>query len=454
MDEADKKNLMIEERPAPLQIAAPATTPVLLPAPNAPARGKVEPPAEPPKIRRWVWILLAILLVLGIAAYFIWPRIKAKEAADAAQKAPPPPAIPVVTTTARRGDIGVYYSGLGAVTPLATVTIHTRVDGQLMSVRYKEGDTVNKGDLLVEIDDKPYQAALTQAEGQLTRDQASLENAKIDLARYQTLVPLKAIPEQQLATQQALVHQDEGTVKLDEGQIEAAKVNIGYTKITAPVSGRIGLRLVDAGNIVHASDTEGLLVITQMDPISTIFTISEDQLQVVLQKVAAGQMLEVDAYDRDGKTKLAQGSLTTLDNQIDPTTGTLKLRATFDNSKNSLYPNQFVNARLLVQEKHGVTLIPTAAIQRNSNATYVYVVKPDSTVTVRQLTIGTTEGDDSEVTMGLMPGEVVVMTGVDKLQEGSKVQTQSPGTNSQATSQAKTAAAPAATKGGKTKKGK
>jgi multidrug efflux system membrane fusion protein len=385
-----------------------------------------------------------------VAAYFIWPRIKAKEAADAAPKNATPAAIPVITTTARRGDIGVYYSGLGAVTPLATVTIHTRVDGQLMSVRYKEGDMVNKGDLLVEIDDKPYQAALTQAEGQLTRDQASLENARIDLTRYQTLVPLKAIPEQQLATQQALVHQDEGTVKLDEGQIEAAKVNIGYTKITAPVSGRIGLRLVDAGNIVHAADTEGLLVITQMDPISTIFTISEDQLQVVLQKVAAGQMLEVDAYDRDGKTKLAQGSLTTLDNQIDPTTGTLKLRATFDNSKNTLYPNQFVNARLLVQEKHGVTLLATAAIQRNSNATYVYVVKPDSTVTVRQLTIGTTEGDDSEVTMGLKPGEVVVMTGVDKLQEGSKVQVQSPGTNAQTTP----TAAPAATKGGKTKKGK
>ena len=446
MDKADKEDLMIEERPEPLQIAPPAPK-LALPAPNSTARGKAEPPPKPPRSRRWVWILLAILLVLGVAAYFIWPRIKAKEAAGAAPKSATPAAVPVVTTTARRGDIGVYYSGLGAVTPLATVTIHTRVDGQLMSVRYKEGDNVNKGDLLVEIDDKPYQAVLTQAEGQLTRDQANLENAKIDLTRYQTLVPLKAIPEQQLATQQALVHQDEGTVKLDEGQIEAAKVNIGYTKITAPVSGRIGLRLVDVGNIVHAADTEGLLVITQMDPISTIFTISEDQLQVVLQKMAAGQTLEVDAYDRDGKMKLAQGSLTTLDNQIDPNTGTLKLRATFENSKNVLYPNQFVNARLLVQEKHGVTLLPTAAIQRNSNATYVYVVKPDSTVTVRQLTIGTTEGDDSEITMGLRPGEVVVMTGVDKLQEGSKVQAQSPDSNSQATPAA-------ATKGGQPKKRK
>ena len=449
MDEADKKPIMIEERPEPLQIAAPAPLKAL-PAPNSPSNGRVEPPSNPPRSRRWVWVLLAVLLVLGIAAYFIWPRIKAKEAAEAAAKAPPPPAIPVVTTTARKGDIGVYYSGLGAVTPLATVTVHTRVDGQLMSVRYKEGDTVNQGDLLVEIDDKPFQAVLTQAEGQLTRDQALLENAKIDLARYQTLVPLKAIPEQQLATQQALVHQDEGTVKVDQGQIEAAKVNIGYTKINSPIGGRVGLRLVDVGNIVHASDTAGLLVITQMNPISTIFTISEDQLQVVLQKIAAGQTLEVDAYDRDGKNKLAQGSLTTLDNQIDPNTGTLKLRAIFDNAKDTLYPNQFVNARLLVQQKHGVTLIPTAAIQRNSNATYVYVVKPDSTVTVRQITLGTTEGDDSEVTIGLMPGDVVVMTGVDKLQEGSKVQSQSPGVNAQAAP----TAAPATKKGGTTKKGK
>ena len=445
MDEEDKKQLMIEERPQPLQIAAP--TPATAPPGPHGGDGKVVTPKS--SRRLWPWVLVALLLVLGVATYFLWPRIKAREAAAAAPKAAGPPSVPVVTATARRGDIGVYYTGLGAVTPLATVTVRTRVDGQLMSVRYKEGDTVNMGDLLVEIDDKPYQATLTQAEGQLARDQALLENAKIDLARYQTLVPLKAIPEQQLATQQALVHQDEGVVKLDQGQIEAAKVNIGYTKIAAPVSGRIGLRLVDAGNIVHAADTDGLLVITQMNPISVIFTISEDQLQVVLQKIAAGQMLEVDAYDRDSKTKLAQGSLTTLDNQIDPTTGTLKLRATFDNAKGTLYPNQFVNARLLVQEKHGVTLVPTAAIQRNSQATYVYVVKPDATVTVRQITLGTTEGDDSEVTAGLMPSEVVVMTGVDKLQEGTKVTTQSPGANAPA----KPAAAPATKKGGNTKKG-
>jgi multidrug efflux system membrane fusion protein len=283
---------------------------------------------------------------------------------------------------------------------------------------------------LVEIDNGPYLAALTQAEGQLIRDQAILENARLDLVRYQRLVPQKAAPEQQLATQQATVHQGEGVVKFDEGLIASAKVNLAYCKIKAPVTGRVGLRLVDLGNIVHAADANGLVVITQMDPMSTIFTISEDQLQVVLAKMAGGRTLEVDAYDRDAKTKLAQGSLTTLDNQIDPTTGTLKLRATFKNAKGTLFPNQFVNVRLLVQEKHGVTLAPTAAIQRNSQATYVYVVKPDSTVTVRAVTIGTTEGDDSEVTSGLMPGEVVVMTGVDKLQEGSKVSAKVPGANS------------------------
>jgi multidrug efflux system membrane fusion protein len=371
--------------------------------------------------RRWPWLLVPLLL--GLCAYVWSPTIAGVKSADATPKAAQT-GLPVVAATARTGNIGVFYTGLGAVTPLATVTVRSRVDGQIMSIRYREGDTVHKGDLLVEIDDRPYQAALTQAEGQLIRDQATLENARIDLARYQQLVPLKAVPEQQLATQQATVHQSEGVVKFDQGQIDSARVNLAYTRITAPVSGRVGLRLVDLGNIVHAADTTGLLVITQMDPISVIFTISEDQLQVVLGKVAARQTLEVDAYDRAARTKLAQGSLSTLDNQVDPTTGTLKLRATFANAKGTLFPNQFVNARLLVQEKRGVTLLPTAAVQRNSQATYVYVVKTDSTVTVRPITIGTTEGDDSEVTSGLAPGDVVVMTGVDKLQEGSRVSAQ------------------------------
>src|ERR1017187_1956638 len=426
------------------------------PAPVMPAPAVSAQPAQAkPSRRRRLWLWLAVLLVLGLGAYFVWSRIAAAKAASAAKAAAAkgPPPIPVVAATSHKGDIGVYYSGLGAITPLATVTVKSRVDGQLMSVRYREGDTVHKGDLLVEIDDGLYQAALTQAEGQLMRDQATLENARIDLVRYQQLVPQKAAPEQQLATQQATVHQDEGVVKLDEGQIESAKVNVAYCKIAAPVTGRIGLRLVDPGNIVQASDTTGLLVITQMDPISAIFTISEDQLQVVLKKMAAGPALEVDAYDRDAKTKLAQGSLTTLDNQIDPATGTLKLRATFENAKGTLFPNQFINARLLVQEKHGVTLVPTAAVQRNSQAIYVYVVKADSTVTVRPITIGTTEGNDSEVTAGLAPAETVVMTGVDKLQEGSKVDAQIPSASPSVSSPASTSVNPSAKKNGKARKG-
>jgi multidrug efflux system membrane fusion protein len=429
--------------------------PIAIPsAPMAPGSTETPKKSRPSRLRRW--LLLLVLLLLGVAVYFLWPKIAQMQSAGKASKtgtAGPAP-IPVVATKARTGDIGVYYTGLGAVTPLATVTVRTRVDGQLMSVRYREGDTVQKGDLLVEIDDGPYQAALTQAEGQLVRDQATLENARIDLVRYQQLVPQRAIPEQQLATQLATVHQYEGVVKVDEGQIESAKVNLAYCKIAAPVTGRIGLRLVDQGNIVHATDANGLVVITQMDPISAIFTIAEDQLQVVIQKMAAGQPLQVDAYDRAGSGKLAQGTLTTLDNQVDPTTGTLKLRATFDNSKGTLFPNQFINARLLVQEKRGVTLVPNAAIQRNSQATYVYVVQPDSTVTVRSVVIGTTEGDDSEVTSGLKPGEVVVMTGVDKLEEGSKVNAQIPSTNAPAGASVSPPANPAAKAGGKVQKGK
>jgi multidrug efflux system membrane fusion protein len=294
----------------------------------------------------------------------------------------------------------------------------------LMRVLYKEGDLVHEGDLLAEIDPRPYQVQLTQAEGQLMSHQASLDNARIDLARYQTLLTQRAIPEQQLATQKALVEQYEGAVKTDQGVIDSAKLNLVYCHITAPIPGRVGLRLVDPGNLVHASGSTPLLVITQIQPISVIFTLSEDQLPVVLQKLRSGQHLRVHAYDRAKAVKLATGWLTTVDNQIDPSTGTLRLRATFDNTDQALFPNQFVNVRLLVEEKHGVTLAPTAVVQRNSQMTYVYVVKPDSTVTVRPVTVGTTEGDESEIAAGLNPGDVVVMTGVDRLQEGVKVNAQ------------------------------
>lgn len=384
------------------------------------------PPKDIPRSswRKWIWLL--IIIVAAVAAYFLWPRGTGAQSAGgssapAGRRGRGPAVTPVVAVRASRGNIGVYYTGLGAVTPINTVTVKSRVDGQLMSVHYKEGDMVHQGDLLVEIDPRPYQVALLQAEGQMMRDQASLANAKIDLTRYETLLKQNAIPEQQLATQHSTVTQGEGVVKTDQGQIDSAKLNLTYCRITAPISGRIGLRLVDPGNIVHASDTNGLLVITEIQPISVIFTISEDQLPAVLQKVRAGQRLEVDAYDKAMTAKIAQGSLTTLDNQIDQSTGTLRLRATFDNRDHALFPNQFVNARLLVQEKRGVTLLQNAAIQRNTQTTYVYLVKPDNTVTIRQIEVGTTEGDESEVTSGLAPGDMVVMTGVDKLQEGSKV---------------------------------
>jgi multidrug efflux system membrane fusion protein len=387
-------------------------------------------PGKEPKRRWWVWILA--LAVLGYGAYRVRKGIVSQPAASGPTQGArlEGRSVPVVATKVRKGDIGVFVTGLGAVTPIYTVTVKSRVDGQLMQVHYKEGDIVHQGDLLVEIDPRPYQVQLTQAEGQLIKDQALLDNARIDLARYQTLLTENAIPEQQLATQKALVQQDEGTVKTDQAQIDSAKLNLVYCHIAAPITGRVGLRLVDPGNIVHASDANGLLVITQIQPISVIFTIAEDQLPAVLQKMRAGERLRVDALDRE-KKEMAQGWVTTVDNQIDPSTGTVRIRATFDNRDNMLFPNQFINARLLVEEKRGVTLVHAAAVQRNSQTTYIFLVKPDSTVTVHPITIGTTEGDDAEVTSGLAPGDVVVMTGVDKLQEGSKVRVQMYGEKTQ-----------------------
>jgi membrane fusion protein, multidrug efflux system len=400
----------------------------------APTPPKVAGPASRRR-SRGIWLVL--LALAGAGAYFLWPKLTGKNSgnappvAGAAKGGRGPLVTPVDAAKARKGDIGVYFNGLGSVTPIYTVTVKSRVDGQLMSLHYNEGDLVRKGDLLIEIDPRPYQVQLEQAEGLLVRDQANLANAQTDLARYETLLKQNAIPEQQLATQRATVAQIEGSIRSDQGQINAAKLNLVYCQIAAPITGRIGLRLVDPGNIVHASDANGLLVITQIQPISVIFTIAEDQLQAVLKRFNAGQHLKVDAYDRGMTRRITQGTLTTIDNQIDPTTATLKLRATFENKDTALFPNQFVNARLQVEEKHGVTLVPTAGIQRNSQTTYVYLVKPDSSVTVRNIVVGTAEGSDSEVVSGLAAGDVIVMTGVDKLQEGSKVRAQLEGDKTQ-----------------------
>lgn len=404
-----------------------STEPSNNPPPFAPS-----PQSGPHPGWRWSWI--PILAILVAAYFFFWPRTTVSGKMPASSESPKagkggrgeaPAITPVIAARARKGNIGVYDSGLGTVTPIYTVTVRSRVDGELMKVLYQEGDTVQKGDLLVQIDPRPYQVQLTQAEGQLAKDQAALDNARTDLTRYETLLKQNAIPEQQVATQRATVAQDEGVIKSDQGQIDSAKLNLTYTQITAPISGRVGLRLVDPGNIVHASDSTGLVVITQMQPISVLFTVAEDQLPVVLKKMK-GQKLTADAFDREMRNRVAQGTLTTVDNEIDQTTGTVRLRATFDNKDETLFPNQFVNVRLLVEEKHGVVLVPSAAIQRTSNSTFVYLVQPDSTATIRNVTIGTTEGDDSEINSGVQAGDVVVMTGVDRLQEGSKVTVQFP----------------------------
>ncbi len=402
-------------------------SPAVLEPPGSVRRDLSGDDTPPSRGRGWLWLL--VLALAGAGAYYYWSHRGTQtpatdQTASTGRRGRGPLVTHIVASKARRGDIGVFLNGLGAVTPIYTVTIKSRVDGQLMQVHYKEGDLVHEGDLLLEIDPRPYQVQLEQAEGQLIKDQAALDNARIDNARYDTLLKQNAVPEQQLATQKALVVQDEGIVKTDQGQIDNAKLNLVYCHITAPITGRIGLRLVDPGNIVHAADTNGLLVITQIQPISIIFTLAEDQLPEMLQKWRAGEKLRVDAYDRAGNKRIAQGTLATVDNQIDQTTGTLRLRANFDNADNALFPNQFVNARLLVKMKHNVTLVSTATIQRNSQMTYVWVMKPDSTVTVRQVTVGTVEGDDAEITSGLSPGDLAVMTGVDKLQEGGKVNAQ------------------------------
>jgi membrane fusion protein, multidrug efflux system len=391
-----------------------------------------------PRSHGWLWLVILVIAAAGVFYYFHQRSNASSGTENAVQGAGVKGgrnsvAIPVVLASARKGDIGVYFTGLGAVTPIYTVTIKSQISGYLMQVLYREGQIVQKGDLLAEIDPRPYQVMLEQAQAGLARDQANLENANVDLKRYQTLVPLKAIPEQQLATQQALVKSDAAVVQTDQAQIDTAKLDLTYCHITAPITGRVGLRLVDPGNYVTANDSTGLVVITQIQPISVIFTLPEDQLPAVLAQTRAGARLKVEAYDREMANKIGEGALSTMDNQIDPTTGTVKLRATFDNSKGSLFPNQFVNARLLVLEKKGVVLVPTATVQRNAQQTYVYLVVPptppksDLTVTVRSITIGTTEGDDTEITSGLNPGDQVVMTGVDKLQEGSPIKAPKPG---------------------------
>jgi multidrug efflux system membrane fusion protein len=399
-----------------------------LPKPGA-RDSSAAPPAKA-KSRWWLWIVILAVVAIGIWYY------RGHSTSEAGATAAPGAAgkgkggaggagmtVPVVVATAQKGDLPVYLIGLGSVAAFNTVTVRSRVDGQIVKVNFTEGQFVHAGDALIEIDPRPYQVMLEQAEGQLAKDQAQLHDVQVDFERYTLLFNEGVIPKQQVDTQQAQVGQFQGAIKADQATIDNAKLQLVYARITAPIGGRVGLRLVDQGNIVHSSDTTGLLVITQLQPISVIFTLPQDQLQQVLVKLRGGGQLPVEAYDRDDITKIADGKLATIDNQIDPTTGTYKLKSIFSNENNVLFPNQFVNVHMLVDTKRNLVIVPAAAIQRGPQGTYVYVVSNGDIVNIRTVTIAQTTGNNIGISSGINPGDVVVIDGQDKLQDNSKVVT-------------------------------
>ena len=394
-------------------------------------RGESEeiPEGRARRVRRRSRILVIVIglaCLLGAGAWIANGRqaktqqqAKATGGSAAGQQARP---VPVVVTPVRTGDLSVYLTALGSVTPLSIVTVKSRVDGQLMKTHFTEGQVVHAGDVLAEIDPRPFQAQLTQAEGQLARDQANLANARLDLERYQVLAQQEMIARQQLDTQRMIVNQAEASIKMNAGQIDAIKLQLTYCRITAPITGRVGLRLVDPGNVVKASDTGGLVVIAQLEPIALVFSVPEDSLQPVLRRFRTGGKVPVDAYDREGRTKIATGTLVAIDNQIDPATGTVRLKASFGNTDGALYPNQFVNARVLIDVLHDAVLAPAEAIQRGPQGAYVYVVKPDKVVQMRRVQLGPSEAGVIAVRAGVADSEALVVDGAEKVQDGARVE--------------------------------
>jgi len=369
-----------------------------------------------PRLSRVVWFVVA----LAILALLIWAIYPPKN--QARRGAINQGAQPVGVAKAVSGDINVTLNALGTVTPLATATVRPQVGGMLIKLNFTEGQMVKAGQTLAQIDPRPYQAALDQVRGQLARDAATLANAKVDLARYETLLAQNAISQQQVATQQSLVRSSEGVVVSDQANVETARINLGYTNIVSPVAGRAGIHLVDIGNIVQAGQSTGIVVVTQLDPMSVLFTIPEDNVHKVLDRVNSGATLPVDAYDRSQTTKLTSGNLSAVDTVVDPTTGSVKLRALFDNKDSKLFPAQFVNIRLLVDTLHNQTVVPVAAIQRGADGSFVFVVTPEKTVNQRNVTTGVQDGNNIQVLTGLKAGDTVVVDGADRLRDGADVE--------------------------------
>jgi membrane fusion protein, multidrug efflux system len=391
---------------------------------------------------RALWIVAALVTaaIVIAGAWFLWH--KGSDAPTGSGRGgfdPNAKPLPVVAAPARQGSIDVYINALGTVTPRNMVTVHTRVDGQLVRVAFREGQIVRAGDLLAEIDPRPFEVQLTQAQGQMAKDQALLKNAQLDLERYGTLLAQDSISKQQVDTQESLVRQYQGAVQSDQGQIDSAKLQLTYARVTAPIGGQVGLRQVDPGNIVHANDANGLVVITQVQPITVLFPIPEDNLPQVVGRLKSGTPVAVEVWDRAQKVKLATGRLLTVDNQIDTTTGTVKLRAEFANADSALFPNQFVNVRMVAETRADATLVPSAAVLRGAPGTFVYLVKQDRSVSVTPVKLGPVQAELTAIEAGVAPGDMVVVDGTDKLREGAKVELITP--------EARNTPAPGATRG-------